>query len=283
MTCLPQPVMLQHNRAHAIRQLLLTRMFPEDSTPIHATPRKKVRHPDLHLGRGECHVWHVSLDMADDDLARLRRHLSIDEQIRADSFILPSPRRQFIVTRSTLRLLLGRYLGTDSASTTFRTNSHGKPRLPPPDDDLYFNVSHSGEHALIALCRGAEVGIDIERHRMLDDWSGMAKMIWCAEDMIEWINLSADERCRAFYLAWTRKEAMAKAIGLGMATDFKKLRVSFSPAAKATLLNLDQAFGSAATWSLIDIETPPNYAAALAARSPGIRVSQFRHTPARGS
>ena len=241
-------------------------------------PHKEVHCPGLELKREECHVWHVSLEESDEDLFRLAAQLSNDEQKRAGSFLVAAPRTQFIVTRSALRLLLGGYLGVSAAAIAFRTNAHGKPELAQPNDDLRFNVSHSGRHALIALSRGADVGVDIEQHRPLDDWSGMAQMIWCDEDLARWQGLSAADRCRAFYLAWTRKEAVAKAVGLGMAADFKKLRVSFVPAAPAFLSGLDPAFGLAAEWSLIDIATPENYSAALAAKSPDVRVREYRVT-----
>ena len=245
-------------------------------------PHEEVRHPGLELQRGECHVWHVTLDETEEGLSRLAEHLSNEERKRADSFLVPAPRTQFIVTRGTLRLLLGRYLGIPAATVAFRTNAHGKPQLAPSHGDLRFNVSHSGKHALIALCRDADVGVDIERHRDLDDWAGMARMIWCDADLARWQDLPANDRCRAFYLAWTRKEALAKAAGLGMAADFKRLQVSFAPAQHASVIDLDPAFGLAAEWSLIDIDTPENYSAALATRSPAIRVMQYRHATASG-
>lgn len=243
-------------------------------------PHEEVLHPSLELNKGECHVWHVSLDAPEEDLSRLTEHLSDVERKRAAAFLVPAPRAQFIVTRGVLRLLLGRYLGIPAAAVALHADAHGKPQLVPSQDELRFNVSHSGAQALIALCLGADVGVDIERHRELEDWIGMARTIWCAADLARWQRLPAADRGRAFYRAWTRKEAVAKAIGLGMAADFKKLRVSFAPGEDARVLDLDPAFGLAAEWSLIDIATPENYSAALATRSTATRVMQYRHATA---
>lgn len=251
-----------------------------DSTPAHIMLDEEVRNTGLQLPKGECHVWHVSLEVADDDLSQLIEYLSDDEQKRAAAFLVPAPRARYIVTRSALRLLLGRHLGIPAATVALHANAHGKPQLAPHHEELRFNVSHSGAHALIALCRDSDVGVDIELQRDLDDWTGMARMIWCHADLTRWQSLSAADRSSAFYRAWTRKEAVAKAIGLGMATDFKKLGVSFAPGEDARVLHLDPAFGQVAEWCLIDIATPENYSAALATRTPAIRVMQYRHATA---
>jgi 4'-phosphopantetheinyl transferase len=242
-------------------------------------PHEEVRSQSPKIRRGECHVWHISLEETEDGLTRLLRHLSDDEKKRADGFLVPAPRAQYITTRSALRLLLGSYLAIAAEDIAFQSNAYGKPFLPPPHGDLRFNVSHSGNRALIAICMGIDVGIDIEQHRQLADWSGLAKMIWCDEDLDRWMQLSPDDQFMAFYLAWTRKEAIAKALGYGMAANFKMLRARLAPAERAQLIDISPAFGVASEWSLIDIDTAENYSAALAARTSNINVVQHRFTP----
>ena len=81
---------------------------------------------------GNCDVWRVSLLQAPQDLAALDTVLSPQERERASAFLLPAPRRQFVVARAALRILLGRYLGVAPSACGFTLNAHGKPSLHPP-------------------------------------------------------------------------------------------------------------------------------------------------------
>jgi 4'-phosphopantetheinyl transferase len=49
----------------------------------------------------------------------------------------------------------------------FSYNPHGKPGLFPRSDEqaLNFNISHSGEFALLAFALERKIGIDLERIR----------------------------------------------------------------------------------------------------------------------
>jgi 4'-phosphopantetheinyl transferase len=177
---------------------------------------------------GACDVWSVSLPQAPRDLAALESVLSPQERARADAFLLPLPRRQFIVARGALRTLLGRYLGISPSAVRFALNAHGKPLLDPACG-LRFNVSHAGDLALIAVAGGFDVGVDVEVHRRIDDLASLAASILCPADLERWCAASAVEGAAAFYRIWTCKEAVAKAIGCGLAMDFRSLRISLAP------------------------------------------------------
>lgn len=141
--------------------------------------------------------------------------------------------------------------------------------------NLRFNVSHSGTRALIAIARDIEVGVDIEWHRPVDDMSGLARMVFDRQDLSHWSALPAPQRTPAFYRAWTRKEAVAKAIGCGLALDFPMLRVSFCADQPPTILEMDPAWGHPMDWSLKNIATGDDYSAALVASSPEPIIREY--------
>jgi 4'-phosphopantetheinyl transferase len=140
---------------------------------------------------------------------------------------------------------------------------------------LRFNVTHSGTRALIAIARDIDVGIDIEVHRPLGDISGLARMIFCSQDLEHWSSLPSAERMSAFYRAWTRKESVAKAIGCGLALDFPSLRVSFIADQPPAILEMDPARGCAHDWTLENVATSDGYSAAIAALTRELRVCQY--------
>jgi len=93
-------------------------------------------------------------------------------------------------SRGFLRELLGRYLEHDPRELRFVLGAHGKPALLSPGgtgavEDLRFNLSHSGDLALVAVSAGQEVGVDIERARprytaeFLQDWVAREAIFKC--------------------------------------------------------------------------------------------------------
>lgn len=227
------------------------------------------------LAAGECHVWTVALEQAADAQAALQRHLSADELQHLAALRLPALRRQYAVTRGALRLLLGRYLDMPPALCRYTTGRYGKPALIEPRLGLHFNVAHSGGQALIAITRGTELGVDIELQRPLDDMAGLARSILSAADLERWLGLPQAQRQQAFYAIWTRKEAVAKAAGLGLSMDFPGLSVEFGPRRPAAVRGIDNAFGQPSEWLLADLQCPPGYSAALAARAQALRISLY--------
>ncbi len=106
----------------------------------------------------------------------------------------------------------------------FRGGKHGKPRLalPAAADDgrlaaLHFNLSHADNALALAVTFGRRVGIDIEVVDPGVDVLAVARTHFTAEEF-EWFRvLSAREGLVAFYRLWTRKEALVKADGRGIA------------------------------------------------------------------
>ena len=227
----------------------------------------------LSAAAGACDVWVVSLLQPPQQLAALESLLSAPERERAAAFLLPMPRHQFIVARGALRTLLGRTLSTSPCAVRFALNSHGKPSLDPACE-VRFNVSHAGDLALIAIASGFDVGVDVEVHRRIDDLASLAASILCPPDLDLWRAVAPQHGLAAFYRIWTCKEAVAKAIGCGLAMDFRSLRISLAPGRAAAMESLDPAWGGAGAWSLRELETESGYSAAVAASTPDLKVTQ---------
>ena len=105
---------------------------------------------------------------------RLPAALAPDVLARADRFAFPHDRRRYVAAHGALRAILGGYLNTTPAGVPIRYTPQGKPYLAPPSSDIRFNLSHSGELALIAVTRGREVGVDVERIRPVSAWREIA-------------------------------------------------------------------------------------------------------------
>lgn len=158
--------------------------------------------------------------------------------------------------------IVGAVLGTDHFAIV-RSES-GKPFLAPPREGLQFNLTHTRDVTLFVFAWGTRVGIDVEwRHRDVNV-EPLAKRFLSAAERVE-ILASEDgaERRERFLRCWTRKEALLKAIGTGLAGGLEKFTVSSGK--RARIVHCDPAiFGPAESWRLQDLDIGPDYFASVA-------------------
>jgi 4'-phosphopantetheinyl transferase len=120
------------------------------------------------------------------------------------------------VSRAALRAVLGACLGEQPRRLTLLEEG-GKPRLADaPGRELDFSLSHSGGLALLAVARRLRVGIDLERLRAARFLEEVAERFFSEEERGELEPLRGGARRRAWFRLWTRREAAAKAQGLGI-------------------------------------------------------------------
>jgi 4'-phosphopantetheinyl transferase len=186
------------------------------------------------LETGDVHVWQVDLDSERGDRAYVRR-------------------------------LLAAYVGVESSSLSFVAGTHGKPALA--SGAMCFNVSHSGNVALVAVAR-KEVGVDVERVEPERAFGPIADQLFARTEAALLRGLPATERIRVFYSLWTRKEAYVKATGHGLSHPLRSLPV------RPKLATPD-----AELWHLCDLDIDLDLAAALCVEKPVARIKRFRLGP----
>jgi len=228
----------------------------------------------FHLNRDSVHVWTIQLD-PDEALAHSFEAILSDEEIaRASRFLFPHLRWSYVVSHGCLRLLLARYLGIAPAAVRFLTGPKGKPHLADPGS-IQFNLSHSGNLALIAVALDCEIGVDIEKIRSVRDLRGIATRFFCPEEMRELLSLPPSDQELGFFLCWTRKEAYLKACGEGLHVPLDSFRVTLAPGGPVRFVHIGNSEPEAANWALHEIPSLPGYAAALAYRDAPREVRTF--------
>jgi 4'-phosphopantetheinyl transferase len=220
--------------------------------------------PRAPLGEAEIHVWCIPLEIEADALTGLGRLLCADEQARARRFRFEPDRQRYVAARAALRILLGRYVDSPPERIVFSYSTSGKPFLAPPGGGRgpYFNISHSGQIALMAFCASAQLGIDVELVREIADTENIVRGFFCREEIEHWMELPADLRKRAFYDCWTRKEAFVKASGDGLSMPLDGFQVSFGPGAVPSI-RVPQ-YADEPRWCLFDVSPASDYSGALA-------------------
>lgn len=226
----------------------------------------------------EVQVWGASLTRTAAEYEALRGLLSKDELARADAFVFERDRGHFVAARGTLRLILACYLGVSPEGLRFAYNAFGKPRLRDEGvaPALSFNLSHAGEIALYAFTSGREVGIDVELAREDMDCLGVARHFFSPPERAALEALPPEERTRAFFDCWTRKEAYIKARGGGLSIPLDSFDVSLTPGEPAALLHTREDPRDAARWTLRELAPADGYAATVAAEGAGWRLRRWR-------
>lgn len=226
--------------------------------------------PSLSLSSGEVHVWRIRLEKPTAVQQRFLHTLDHEERARASRFHFEKHRRQFVVARGALRMLVGRYLQTKPEAVRFAYGAYGKPMLDAEhrNSSLRFNASHAAELALYAFVHDYEVGIDVEYINRDFASEEIAQRFFSAYEVRMLTALPPTERAAAFFRCWTRKEAYIKAIGSGLSHPLDTFDVTLAPNEPAALLRVEQDPESVRRWSLFDLAVGQGYAAALAVDGP---------------
>lgn len=228
---------------------------------LRADPQWPVSTETPALGAGDVQIWRVDIASAAKSVAQLLDRLSPDERARADRFVFDRHRFRYIRTRAALRALLGQHLRMLPAEVPVRTAPGGKPFLDA-STSLYFNVSHSGDLALVAMTTSGEIGIDLEAVRPHpDDWVALARRYFAGEEVAALESYSTPERVQAFFRGWTRKEAIVKLLGDGLRMPLDRFIVPLDETAIAPVLLTD---GGMAPWHLTPLIPAPAYWGACA-------------------
>lgn len=179
----------------------------------------------LILSPDEIHVFLYQLGLFDSK--EMKQYLSADECQRADRLKIEQKREQFIITRSLLRLMLSRSLDTAPEDIGFSYEEHGKPVLKDhmSHKSIEFNISHSGDYALVAITLDHKVGVDIEQINPRTEFQSLANRFFSEKERTELLGLNHEQQCDAFYRIWARKESFIKATGQGIAFGLDKFSV----------------------------------------------------------
>jgi 4'-phosphopantetheinyl transferase len=127
------------------------------------------------------------------------------ESARASRFRSPELGSRYLKAHGALRAIIARYT---PARLDFALREKGKPYLPLAPE-IAFNLSHSHEMALVAVARGVEVGVDIEKLRPIPQYAALAERFFPSGE-------APPQDEADFFRRWTRIEAVLKARGVGL-------------------------------------------------------------------
>lgn len=183
--------------------------------------------------------------LALDDPLAIRPDDVLDAAERAHASRLGARGARWAAARAGLRRVLAARLGIAPAEVGFAAAPGGKPHPHERHrSGLRFNLAHAGAYALVALRDGGEVGVDLEPVRTDVAFEDVARAQFGAAELAAFLTADPASPPAAFFRAWVRHEALAKAAGVGITAPLPE--------------------SERARWSVRDLAAPAGYAAAVA-------------------
>lgn len=214
---------------------------------------------DVHLGRPE--------KLKPGRAAQLAL-LSQEERAAHDRFHFERDRDLYLCAHALTRTVLARELRVSPEALELRAERGKKPVLHAPPSELRFNLSHTPGLVVVAVCRGAEIGVDVELMEERRATREVAERCFLPEER-EGIDARGASR---FFELWTLKESYLKATGHGMALDPASL--SFELGA-GRLRFLGAPGDPPDGWSFALYDASAEHKLAVAARADALSVRFF--------
>jgi 4'-phosphopantetheinyl transferase len=176
------------------------------------------------------------------------------EQARYDRLRRPADRDRFLTAHALARLVLGRRLGRHPAALRLRSQCgqcggpHGKPRMA--FGELELSLTHAGERVGVAVA-SVPVGIDVEDLALTRVDQALAAQVLSPAELDRWLALPPGRRVGSLLRAWTRGEAVVKALGVGLDVDPRDL-----PPDTARVVDLDPGPGFVGSLAVLGALTP---------------------------
>jgi 4'-phosphopantetheinyl transferase len=237
-------------------------------------------------------VWSVFVD--DEEAASRCLALMPPDECERLSALVPPHRHRHTCAHAAARILASAALGAESSMRVLIRTPEGRLALAasaaPSDAPFDLSLAHSGEYAAIAFSRCGAVGVDIEALSPLSESEErrLAGFSLAESEYAQWCQAAPALRSQLLTRAWTRKEAVLKALGLGLAGDVRAVatRLRSAEAEAATegdaavgpvrIHGLPDVAGESSNWTLRDLPDEPGLIGSVAVKAAYAKVHYHR-------
>jgi len=228
------------------------------------------------LSQKTIHFWHFPISPVFFDHSFPEAILSKDEIQKGKQFKFEKDRRAFWGGRGILRYLLSYYTSVPPDELKFQYNAFGKPflsnnKLP---FSVVFNLSHSIDSIILAFAKDRALGIDIESFNQFAGWKDIVNAFFLEEEKEYLYHLKPAEQLRCFFQIWTKKEALLKALGVGLGMGLERLPKT--PLIGQKVIHITEKDFSSSTWVIRELSLSQGYNGAIAYQGEDISFGSFQ-------
>ncbi|MFI6641237.1 4'-phosphopantetheinyl transferase family protein [Streptomyces sp. NPDC050504] len=205
------------------------------------------------------------------------------ERERLQRLRTPESKAIYVTCRAAVRRILSGALQVAPEELEFgrlpcpgcASPEHGPPTVLRPATDLRISITHTTGLGMLAVAP-VPVGVDAEGAKNLDVEELARPTLTPEERQYVLSRPPGEERTRAFLRCWTRKEAVLKAVGIGITVELNTLETG--PASEGPVTVAAGVEGGPAEWAVRQIPAPEGWSAALALPAgtrPNLRVRKW--------
>ena len=231
-----------------------------------------------HFPENELLVWRIILPEFLEKCDECYSILATDEQIRAAKFLFKKDRERFIIAHWALRCILANIGNVIPNSLQFTRNFYGKPELVGKclNNPIGFNLSHSGDIALVVVSHIVDIGIDVEQVHAEISYEDIVSQHFTAQESSFLYSIPISQRRERFFQIWNGKEAFIKARGLGLSIPLNTFSAIPRLDTSQYLLETHDQPEDAEDWSILSLQLFPGYTAAVAVKGKSISLKHFQ-------
>ena len=226
------------------------------------------------LSKQNIHLWHIDLEYEKNQLQNYYNLLSLEEQKKSNTFKFIKGQNQFIISRGILKILSAAYLNIDIENIVFKYGKYGKPDYAF-NSNLKFNISHSGNLAIIGFVRYFDIGADIENIKYKFNILDISNNFFSNLEIESLKKLPTEKQTKGFYRCWTRKESFIKAKAKGLSFPLDSFSVSIDSDEKAELLETKWDKKEKELWKLFSFSPKENYIGAVSVKGKIQSIKNF--------
>jgi phosphopantetheinyl transferase len=141
----------------------------------------------------------------------------------SDRLHFEQDRNTHLFCHTLLRLIISEKLNIHPSEIMLIDDGKSKPYID--GFPLFFNISHTRNAFALAFCDTNEVGIDLEEVNREMEFKSIIRRFFSAAERT-FILDSPEDSINRFFLLWTRKEALLKAIGTGIISNLSHVEVT---------------------------------------------------------
>lgn len=212
-------------------------------------------------------IWFWSTDTLDDAaIADAASVLSDDERAQYRRFHFARDARDYAAAHALLRHTLSRGGARAPADWRFERTAAGKPLLRDAGAErVSFSLSHTHGMVACAVTQAEAVGVDVECVDRRVDTAHIAARFFAPAETAQLARLDEAAQRDRFFDLWTLKEALVKALGVGMALSLNRFAFTVQPLGA---IGLDAPDVDAGAWHFGLFAPGPRHRLAVACRVP---------------
>lgn len=225
---------------------------------------------NFRLEATDIHLWSVTLDNFSFHNHEFVRILSFDELVEAQKIASEEARKHFIACRGLLRHILSCYVDAQPKEIPVEFGDEQESRvLAGPGRTIRFDLSCSAGGALYAIAADRRLGVSLAALGPVSEEtivSESSRFELMPSERQEILALPEEARPVAYFRIVTRKEALARALGAGLAMSAAASREGATVSVQRAPPLAESGRWVVGGWTVEDVAVLDGYASAVAAR-----------------